>query len=146
MVFCLNSKYYLEDGSAATENILIQASDLGIGSCWVAGDKKPYCDKVKQLLKVTDKYKLISIIALGYPQQSPGPIEKRAIKDVVHWEAFLTKTLYQKEFKGNNGKSKKSKPKEKNSKKTGESCQKTKNASPKTIKKQKSSKGFFTQG
>ena len=31
-VFCLDSKYYLEDGSAATENILIMAADLGLGS------------------------------------------------------------------------------------------------------------------
>lgn len=87
-VFCLDAKYYLEDGCAATENILIQASDLGIGSCWVAGDKKPYCNQIKQLLKVPDNYKLISIIALGYPKKNPDPIEKRAIKDIVHWEHF----------------------------------------------------------
>src|SRR5512135_3275956 len=43
-VFCLDTKYYLEDGCAATENILLAATDAGVGSCWVAGDKKPYCN------------------------------------------------------------------------------------------------------
>jgi len=42
VVFCQDTKYYLEDGCAATENILIAASGLGLSSCWVAGDKKPY--------------------------------------------------------------------------------------------------------
>ena len=41
-VFCVDTKYYLEDGCAATCNILLAATALGIGSCWVAGDKKPY--------------------------------------------------------------------------------------------------------
>ena len=41
-VFCTDTKYYLEDGCAATVNILNAAAALGIGSCWVAGDKKPY--------------------------------------------------------------------------------------------------------
>src|SRR5210317_692822 len=37
-----DTKYYLEDGCAATENILLMAADLGLGACWVAGDKKPH--------------------------------------------------------------------------------------------------------
>ena len=42
IVLCRDTKYYLEDGSAATENILLAARAHGLGSCWVAGDKKPY--------------------------------------------------------------------------------------------------------
>ncbi|MCF7887350.1 MAG: nitroreductase family protein, partial [Candidatus Omnitrophica bacterium] len=42
VVLAKDTKYYLEDGSAATENILLAAASLGIGSCWIAGDKKPY--------------------------------------------------------------------------------------------------------
>jgi nitroreductase len=36
IVLCKESDYYLEDGCAATENILVAAESLGIGSCWVA--------------------------------------------------------------------------------------------------------------
>lgn len=88
VVFCLECKYYLEDGSAATENILLMAADLGIGSCWVAGDKKPYCEDIKALLKVPAGYKLISLIALGYPQDSSKSISKRQLKEVLHWQSF----------------------------------------------------------
>ena len=89
-VFCADTKYYLEDGCAATQNILVGAAGLGIGSCWVAGDKKPYCPQICQMLGVPATFKLISLIALGYPAQETGSaqISKRALKEVIHWEKF----------------------------------------------------------
>jgi nitroreductase len=87
-VFCQDTKYYLEDGCAATENILIRAADLGLAGCWVAGDKKPYCDKVRELLKVPGGFKLVSLIALGYSDAPISVPPKRALKEVLHWEEF----------------------------------------------------------
>ena len=88
-VFCKDTKYYLEDGCAATENMLIAASSLGLGSCWVAGDKKVYCQRIADQLKVPAGYKLVSMITLGYPLEKPKPSEKRRqMKDVLHWENF----------------------------------------------------------
>lgn len=88
-VLCRDTKYYLEDGCAATENILIAAADLGLASCWVAGDKKPYCAKVRELLKVPEGFHLVSLIALGYSesQSAAGP-SKRPLKEILHWEKF----------------------------------------------------------
>lgn len=88
VVACRDTKYYLEDGSAATENMLIAATALEIGSCWVAGDKKPYAQKILELFKFPPGYKLVSIIALGYPMQKTGLMEKRSLKEVLHWGTF----------------------------------------------------------
>lgn len=90
IVVCEDTKYYLEDGSAACENILIQAAALKIGSCWVAGDKKPYAQDVLALFGVSDKYKLVAIIALGYPKnpKADKAINKRKLQEVLHWEKF----------------------------------------------------------
>lgn len=87
-VFCKDTKYYLEDGSAATENILLTAHALGLGACWVAGDKKPYCEDVKKLLGAPSEYKLISLIPIGYPAEKPAPHDKRDLKEVIHREKF----------------------------------------------------------
>ena len=90
LVFCQDTKYYLEDGCAATQNILLAASSLGIGSCWVAGDKKPYCSQLNELLFVPLNFKLVSIVGLGYPKcKGPfGETDKRPIKELLHWEKF----------------------------------------------------------
>lgn len=87
-VFCKDTKYYLEDGCAATENILIAAVDLGLSACWVAGDKKPYCDKVGDLLGIPQDVRLVSLIALGYSESVPPMPAKRPLKEVLHWEKF----------------------------------------------------------
>ena len=87
-VFCSDTKYYLEDGCAATENILLAATALGVQSCWVAGDKKAYAPRVAELLGVPAGYKLVALLALGYaasPGQAPA---KRRLDEVLHWETF----------------------------------------------------------
>jgi len=87
-IFCQDTKYYLEDGCAATVNILIAATDSGLGGCWVAGDKKHYCDKMKELLGAPQDSKLVSLIALGYPQAEATMPAKRPVKELLHWEKF----------------------------------------------------------
>ena len=87
-VFCKDTKYYLEDGCAATTNILNAAAALGVQSCWVAGDKKSYAGEIGALLKVPADHKLICLIALGYEPATPRRAPKRNLKDVLHWEQF----------------------------------------------------------
>jgi nitroreductase len=86
-VLSRETKYYLEDGSAATQNILLAAHAHGLGGCWIAGDKKPYADAVCRLLGAPEGLKLVSLIALGYPAETPSK-EKRPLKDVLHWETY----------------------------------------------------------
>ncbi len=85
VVLCRDTKYYLEDGSAATENILLAAHAHGLGSCWVAGDKKPYASEVCRLVGAPRGCRLVSLIPLGHPAESPEK-SKRPLSDVLHWE------------------------------------------------------------
>jgi nitroreductase len=87
-VFCKDTKYYLEDGCAATENMLLAAAALGVASCWIAGDKKEYGVKIAKALGVPEGMKLISIISLGYAKITPVPHQKRPLEDILHWEKF----------------------------------------------------------
>jgi len=86
-VFCEDTKYYLEDGSAATQNILLAAKAHGLGSCWVAGEKKDYAEDIRKYLKVPRGYKLISLIAVGYAEQEGNPV-KKSLSEVFHWEEY----------------------------------------------------------
>jgi len=88
VVLCREGRYFLEDGSAATQNILLAAHALGWGSCWVAGDKKPYAEQIRKLIGAPETFKLISLVAIGKPD---GPIKiasKRSLDEVIHWERF----------------------------------------------------------
>lgn len=86
-VVCKETKYFLEDGSAATVNIMLAAHALGLGSCWVAGDKKSYANNIIRLLKVPQGFKLVSLIPVGYPAEKPKP-SKKPLKDLLHWDTW----------------------------------------------------------
>jgi nitroreductase len=87
-VLAHNTKYYLEDGSAATQNILVAAHALGLGACWVAGDKKPYAPKIAHLLGAPAEVRLVALVALGWPQGPLPTPQKRRLQAVAHWERF----------------------------------------------------------
>jgi nitroreductase len=87
LVICRDTKYYLEDGSAATQNILLAAYALGVGTCWIAGDKKDYCEKVLEFINAPHGFKLISIISCGIPDEKPVK-PKPDLKDIIVWEKF----------------------------------------------------------
>ena len=87
-VFVLKGeKHYLEDGCAATMNIILAAAAHSLGTCWVAGDKKEYAVKVRDLLHVPQEYTLVALVACGYPDEEPES-HKKPIKDVVFWNRY----------------------------------------------------------
>lgn len=91
LVFCDNQECatLVEDGSAATENILIAATAQGLGSCWMAGYGMPYADEIETLVGAPKNRKLVSIIALGHPSDGNTPMPKKSSFDeVIAWNRF----------------------------------------------------------
>ncbi len=91
VVLCKDVMFYVEDGSAATTNILHAAWAHGLGTCWVSGDKRPYADEVRAYLGAPEGQRLVSLVPLGYPAEDGGPDrgkDKRTADDVIHWERF----------------------------------------------------------
>jgi nitroreductase len=82
-----NEKYYLEDCCAATENLIIALQAYGITSCWVAGEKKPYAEAVRNLLGVPDKFTLVSLVAAGWPAEI-SITGKKEMKNIVFYDEF----------------------------------------------------------
>jgi len=82
-----NEKYYLEDCCAATENLILALQAHGVGSCWVAGEKKGYAEAVRILLGVPDAYTLVSLVPAGLPADiTIAP--KKELKKVLFTERF----------------------------------------------------------
>ncbi|MFA4992221.1 MAG: nitroreductase family protein [Candidatus Omnitrophota bacterium] len=87
-VFSKDTKYYIEDCSAATENMLLAIEALGLGGCWVAGDKKDYAGEIKKTLNAPDGYRLVSMVTVGYPEKKEGPHPKKTLEEVLRWEKY----------------------------------------------------------
>lgn len=82
-----SSRWWLEDGSAAVENMLIAATALGYGSCWLEGYTLPREEEFKALLGVPEDRRLLTLVPIGVPAESPAP-QKKSLEQVLHWERY----------------------------------------------------------
>ena len=88
VVIARAATYYLEDGSAAAQNVLLAATALGLQSCWVAGDKKPYADEILRHFGAPPGYKLVAMLAIGHAIVPGRQPPHRPLAEVLHWEKF----------------------------------------------------------
>ena len=70
---------YELDAGAAAQNIFLTALEDGIGTCWMGAIDR---EKIKDELKIPDKYIINTVVALGYMAESPVAEE---IKDSVKY-------------------------------------------------------------
>jgi nitroreductase len=82
-----NATYHLEDCCAATENLIIALQAYGCGSCWVAGNKKDYAEKVRTLLDVPANYTLVSLVPAGIPADI-NIVEKKILQDISFYNKY----------------------------------------------------------
>jgi nitroreductase len=82
-----STKYWLEDGSAAVQNMLVAATALGYGSCWLEGYTLPLESQFKVLLGVPEEKRLLTLVPIGVPAEWPTK-DKKSLTQVLHWERF----------------------------------------------------------
>jgi nitroreductase len=72
-----STDYWVQDCSAAAENILLAAKALGLGSCWTAAHPRPErVALVKKILALPEHISPLCVIAIGVPTGEDKPREK----------------------------------------------------------------------
>lgn len=72
---------------AAIENIILSAISKGLATCWTSGVMFAE-EKVKKILEIPEGIRLVSIIALGYPDQTPPKIPKKPLEEIVYLDRY----------------------------------------------------------
>ena len=66
----ISKNYWPQDCSAATQNILLAGTSLGLGTVWLGvHPRMERKDPIKKLLSVPDDMEVLSIVAVGYPAE-----------------------------------------------------------------------------
>ena len=82
-----SSRWWIEDGAAAVENMLIASTALGYGSCWLEGYTLPREEEFKRLLNVPEEKRLLTLVPIGVAVEWPM-VEKKPLEEVIHWEMY----------------------------------------------------------
>lgn len=59
-------KWYIVDTAIAMQNMVLTATAEGLGTCWVGSFNE---EQVKKLLNIPDRFKVIALLAVGYPRE-----------------------------------------------------------------------------
>ncbi len=69
--------FWIQDASAATENILLAAQAMGLGAVWTGTyPDKDRCEAIQKLLQMPENIIPLNTIVIGYPAESPEPKQK----------------------------------------------------------------------
>jgi nitroreductase len=77
---------YSVDLSIALSYMTLQATELDLGTCWLGAYKE---NAVKKLLKIPDDIRIVGMITLGYPDESPEAKPRKPIEEITSinsWE------------------------------------------------------------
>ncbi|MFO8015262.1 MAG: nitroreductase family protein [Phycisphaerae bacterium] len=82
------SRWWLEDASAAAQNMLLAITALGYASVWIEGTLLKQEDRAKDLLGVPKEKRLIILLPIGKAPADASQAEKKPLEDVMFRERY----------------------------------------------------------
>lgn len=73
------------DVAIVMDYVTLQATDLGLGTCWIADFDPAAC---RQVLALPAGLEPVIISPLGYPADSAGPKRRKALAKLVLWNRY----------------------------------------------------------
>jgi nitroreductase len=82
------ANFWVQDCSAATENILLAAVTLGLGAVWLGVHPvHNFSKRIAKALHLPAHIKPLSAVYVGYPAEEKPP-RTQYVPDRVHWERY----------------------------------------------------------
>lgn len=71
---------YTVDLSIAVSFMILEATELGLGTCWLGAYDE---DEVKKILNIPDEIRVPVMFTLGYANENPGPRPRKDINEIL---------------------------------------------------------------
>lgn len=73
------------DAAIAIDHLVLKATDLGLGTCWVCNFD---AELTRKKLEIPDYIEPIAIIPIGYTSSKTPDKSRKNLSELVHWEKF----------------------------------------------------------
>lgn len=96
IVGCVNPKeawrrkdgeeYWKVDLAIAMQNLILSATELGLGTCWIANfDEKA----AKKALNIPKEIRVVAMTPLGYPDEEKGLVnDRKPLDKLIHYDKW----------------------------------------------------------
>lgn len=79
----IDGKNYMDvDAAIVMDHIILAATDLGLGTCWIAAFNP---DTAREFLNLAPDMEPIVFTPIGYPADNPGIKSRKPISEIVHF-------------------------------------------------------------
>ena len=76
---------YTVDLSIALSFIILEATELELGTCWLGAFNETM---VKKILNIPDEIRVVGIVTLGYANENPAPRPRKNEEEIVCYETY----------------------------------------------------------
>ncbi len=76
---------YTIDAAIASEHIVLQAAEIGLGTCWIGAFSH---DELAELINLPKEYKIVTILPVGYPAIEKGKRNLKSIEEIVSYDSY----------------------------------------------------------
>jgi nitroreductase len=73
------------DVSIACAFMILEAFELGLGTCWIGAFKE---DETKKILNIPDHVRVVAMTPLGYPDHPPSLKSRKKLEQIVCYEKY----------------------------------------------------------
>jgi nitroreductase len=73
------------DVSIACAYMILQAHELGLGTCWIGAFRE---DETKKILSIPEHVRVVAMTPLGYPNQPPSKKLRKSLDQIVCYEKY----------------------------------------------------------
>lgn len=81
-----DGKPYMDvDATIAMDHLILAATELGLGTCWIAAFDPA---TTREVLGLPEGVEPIAFTPLGYPAAQPRPKERKPLSDLVRYERW----------------------------------------------------------
>ncbi len=81
----VTAKWYEKDTMIALEHMVLAATALGYGTCWIGAFDE---DAVKKLLNIPPKMKVVALLPIGKPDETPLPKPRKEHSQIFQKEEW----------------------------------------------------------
>jgi nitroreductase len=79
----VSARWYEKDTMIALEHMVLAATALGYGTCWIGAFSE---EAVKNLLKIPAKVKVVALLPIGVPCETPAPKPRKEPSEIFFRE------------------------------------------------------------
>lgn len=78
-------KWHQVDTAIVLEHIVLEAIELDLGTCWIGAFQE---DAIKEILKIPEDKKVVALLIIGYPAESPSNKPRKDVSELVSYSQY----------------------------------------------------------